>query len=196
MTVSGHHAGEMRTDEKGFTLIEILVVVTIIGILISIAVMSFGLIGDDRGIQKQVRQLSSIVEIVSEEAQMQGRDFGLEVIQKGYRFVEHDPYIDEWNEVVGDDLLQTSDLGEDLEFELFLEDRRVLLQAEVRRTKLDEDAPDRDLTEDYLPHIFIMSSGDITPFRLDLVRITDDSRVALELKAGGEFEVITDESEL
>lgn len=196
MTAPARSANKVRTAHSGFTLIEILVVVTIIGILIGIAVMSFNLIDDDRALQTQMRQLSSIVEIVSEEAQMQGRDFGLELIQQGYRFVEHDPILDVWNEVIGDELLETSNLGDDLEFELFLEDRRVLLPSEIQMTQKAEDAPDRDLTDDYLPHIFIMSSGDITPFKLELVRSTDNSRVALEIKPDGQFEVTADDSDL
>ncbi len=78
-----------------------------------------------------------------------------------------------------------------------LEDRRVLLLAQAKETQSDEDEDerDRDLTDDYLPHILILASGDITPFRLQVVRLHDDSIVGLQLVAGQSIEVITDEQD-
>ena len=46
---------------------------------------------------------------------MQGRDFGLEFMQKGYRFVEYDPILDIWAEVLGDDMLGTRQLEETMD---------------------------------------------------------------------------------
>ena len=116
--VGAAHAG------RGFTLIELLVVIAVAAILVTIAVMSFNLIGDDRAVQKQVVRLSSLIDMVSEEAQMQGRDYGLEFMQAVYRFVEYDPFLETWNEVIGDELLLPRGLDEDMVVELFLEDHR------------------------------------------------------------------------
>lgn len=74
-----------------------------IAIMAALALMSFGLIGNDRDVQDQVARLSAIIEMSSEEAQMQGRDFGLEFVRSGYRFVEYDELLDVWSEVIGDD---------------------------------------------------------------------------------------------
>jgi len=174
-----------------------LVVVAVVGILITMAVISFNLIGDDRAVQKQVLKLSSLIDLASEEAQMQGREYGLELMQGGFRFVEYDPFLDIWDEVYGDNLLRPRDLEEGMELELMLEDRRVLLQAQAKETQAaeDENERDRDLSEDYLPHILIMASGDITPFRLQVVRLNDESVVGLQLVAGQSIEVVADEQD-
>lgn len=189
-------AGGRRSARRGFTLIELLVVIALLGILISIAVVSFNLIGDDRGVQKEIQKISSLIDLASEEAQMQGRDYGLEFLQSGYRFVEYDPYLDAWNEVIGDELLRPRTLQEDMELELRLEDRRVLLQTEAKETEQEDDMNNRDLTDDYLPHVLILASGDITPFQLFVVRLTDRATVGLELKLGSGLEVIVDDAEL
>lgn len=189
-------AGGRRSARRGFTLIELLVVIALLGILISIAVVSFNLIGDDRGVQKEIQKISSLIDLASEEAQMQGRDYGLEFLQSGYRFVEYDPYLDAWNEVIGDELLRPRTLQEDMELELRLEDRRVLLQTEAKETEQEDDMNNRDLTDDYLPHVLILASGDITPFQLFVVRLTDRVTVGLELKLGSGLEVIVDDAEL
>jgi len=185
-----------KTARRGFTLIELLVVIAIAAILVTIVVISFNLVGDDRAVQKQVVKLSTLIDMASEEAQIQGRDYGLEFLQTGYRFVEYDPYLNVWNEVIGDDLLRARSLDEDMVVELFLEDRRVLLQAKAKDIEVDDDKPNRDLTDDYLPHVLIMASGDITPFRLDIVRLTDDLAVGLEIEFGGKLEIVRHDQEL
>jgi general secretion pathway protein H len=190
------YATRRRDARRGFTLIELLVVIALLGILISIAVVSFNLIGDERGVQKEIQKLSSLIDLATDEAQMQGRDFGLEFLQTGYRFVEYDPYLDAWNEVIGDELLRPRTLQEDMELNLKLEDRRVLLQAEAKETEKEDGMNNRDLTDDYLPHVLILASGDITPFELYVLRRTDRVTVGLELKLGGELEVIVDDTEL
>jgi general secretion pathway protein H len=177
----------------GFTLIEVLVVVLIMAIISAMLVMSFGILGDDRTLQQQARRISSLIELATDEAIMQGRDFGLEFMQHGYRFVEHDAALDQWHEVIGDELLRPRPLEEGMEFELFLEDRPVSLAEEAADTDVDEDSGDRE-RQGYLPHVLILSSGEVTPFRLRLVRWSDRSEVLMEMTLSGEFEINADES--
>lgn len=178
----------------GFTLIEVLVVVVIIGIISAIVVLGLGNLGDDRDLRNEARRMVSLIELASDEATMQGRDFGLELMQTGYRFVEFDPLTEQWFEVVGDDLMRPRRLGQDTEFELFLEDRRVLLALEAAETQRDDD-DDRDLSDDYLPHVLLMSSGDISPFELEMIRMTDRSSIRLSASPAGELKVGPDEDQ-
>ena len=91
---------------SGFTLIEIMVVIMIIGIVMSIAFLSIGLIGNDRALEQQAVRMSTLIEMASDEAQMQGREYGVELLRSGYRFVEFDPLLVQWGEVIGDDMLR------------------------------------------------------------------------------------------
>ena len=182
----------------GFTLIEIMVVITLIGIVISMTLISANLLRDDREVEKQVLRLSSIIQAVSEEAQMQGRDFGIELMRAGYRFVEYDPIFEVWVQIEDDDLLRQRELTEGMEFELVMEGRRVPLDVGMKKLESGENRDgerERDLTDDYLPHILMMSSGDITPFQLELIRVKDDMRVGLEMKYAGKLEVIRDDED-
>ena len=195
-----------KRHENGFTLIELLVVTTMIAIMAALALMSFGLIGNDRDVQDQVARLSAIIEMSSEEAQMQGRDYGLEFVRSGYRFVEYDELLDVWSEVIGDDILGPRDLGEAMEFELKLEDRIILLPADAKSTGSDDSDDDeedderrdsdRDLTDDYLPHVLLLSSGDITPFEITIVRDFDNVSAGLIVDAAGKLEMIRDDQDL
>jgi general secretion pathway protein H len=179
--------------EHAFTLIEILVVIVIVGVISAVALLSFGILGDDRNLQREARRLGSLIELANDEATMQGRDYGLEIMQSGYRFIEHDPLLEQWNEIIGDETLRPRQLEEQMEFELFIEDRRVLLEEEAAETEDDEDddedEPNRNLTDDYTPHVLILSSGDITPFELRIVRQPDRAEITMTMSLLGEFEI-------
>ena len=182
----------------GFTLVEILVVLVIVGVLIAVAFLSFGILGDDRGLDREARRMSALIELATDEATIQGRDFGIEILQGGYRFVEHDPLVNQWFEVTGDDFMRPRDLEEGTEFELLIEDRKVLLHSEAQETERDEDDDEskRDLTDDYLPHVLILSSGDVTPFELRFFRLADRSEVTLAMSLAGELEIVGDDQDV
>lgn len=188
---------------RAFTLIEILVVMVIVGILMAVAFLSFGILGDDDNMDREARRLSSLIQLVTDEATTQGRDFGVEFMTAGYRFVEYDPLLDQWFEVIGDDYLVQRNLEEGMEFKLTLEERRILLHTEAQETtreEVEEEEPlmvnrlqDRDLTDDYLPHVLILSSGDVTPFELRMIRDADRRELLLTLSLAGELEILQDE---
>jgi len=181
---------------RGFTLIEVLVVVVIVAIISAVVLLSFGVLGDDRSLQQQARRLSSLVELASDEALMQGRDFGLEFSRTAYRFLEFDPLTNRWYEVVGDDLLRPRTLEEPLELALALEDREVALTDRFAAIE-EEDSEEQDdedraaLGDDYAPHVLILSSGDITPFDLRIVRPSDRSEIIIDMAPTGQMEIRT-----
>mgnify|MGYP002622745542 CR=1 FL=1 len=179
--------GRGRRRASGFTLVEVLVVVVIVGIIASVVLLSTTLVDDDRELQQEARRMASLVELAADEAVLQGREFGLEFRQTGYRFVEYDPFTERWFEVSGDELLRPRSLAEDLRFELFLEDRRVLLPAEAAR--LGDEGMNENNRAGYAPHALIMSSGQLTPFRVELLRGNEPPDIALEVNPAGEVKV-------
>lgn len=183
-----------RRQTGAFTLIELLVSIIVIAIVSSVALMSLGILGDDRDLQREARRLSSLIELANDEATIQGRDFGLEIMRTGYRFVEYDPLLNRWQEIIGDDYLRTRQLAEGMEFELFLEDRRVQLDAEPVDTGRDDD--ESDLDDDFVPHVLIMSSGDVSPFELRLSRESDRASLLLSMSVAGELEVETNDQQV
>ena len=85
-----------RTGSSGFTLIEVLVVVFIIGILISVTLISVHALGRDTEIRDETRRIAGIIGAVQEQAQMEGRDFGLRLQEREYEFLSYDPRSDLW----------------------------------------------------------------------------------------------------
>ena len=179
---------------RGFSLIEILVVIVIVGIVMSIAILSITLAGGDSQLREEAQRMVSLVEVAQDESLLQGREFGLEFMQGAYRFVEFDPLTRQWTEIVGDDTLRLRQLPEELELELFIEDRRVVLKSDPARMRMEEDA--RPGVEQYAPHVLIYSSGDMSPFELHFVRRIDDSMLAVQGNFAGEIEIVTAEDSM
>lgn len=181
----------MSGRARGFTLIEILVAVVIIGIIMSVAVMSLGVVGDDREVRTEASRFMSLLGVAQDDAIFQGREFGVELMSGAYRFVEYDPNTNQWAEPLGDDALRYWSLPEEIEFELYLEDQRVLLEFDPQPIDYEaEPGPGRD---EYGPHLLIFSSGDSTPFELHLVRSLDNARIGIEGDLLGNLEIMRDD---
>jgi len=192
-----HKSNVIVQGDAAFTLIELLVVIVIVGIVSAVALLSFGILGDDRNLQREARRMGSLIELANDEATMQGRDYGMEIMRSGYRFVEHDPLTEQWQEIFGDETLRPRQLAEQMEFELFIEDRRVLLEDEAADTEKDEDDDNtnRNQIEDYTPHVLILSSGDVTPFELKIVRQQDRTEITMTMSLLGELEIQTNDQQ-
>ncbi|MDJ0938921.1 MAG: type II secretion system minor pseudopilin GspH [Woeseiaceae bacterium] len=182
-----------RRRLRGFTLIELLVAVIIVGIVVSVAVISLNLAGDDREMQTEARRLMSLLEIAQDDAMMQGREFGLEFMQRGYRFVEYDPVANQWAEPFGDEMLRFRELPEDVEFRLWIDDRPVELDFEPAVIETPDDDERQFGRETYAPHLLIYSSGDMTPFQLSIERDFDNAVIAMEGDLLGNVELLAND---
>lgn len=176
---------------RGFTLIEILVSIVIIGIVMSVAVLSLSIVGDDRDVRKEARRLMTLLDVAQTEAMMQGREFGVEFMTGSYRFMEFDPIINRWDEITLDDTLRTWRLPDDMEIDLILEDKRVTLDTEPAELKYDPKTGAS--ANNYGPHLLLFSSGESTPFEVTVVRARDDVAIAIAGDLLGNLDFVTEE---
>jgi len=162
---------------RGFTLIEILVALVIVGIVLSVALLSTNLVGNDRELDEESRRLAALIEVARDDAMFQGRELGIEMLSTGYRFVEFDPYTNQWAVIPDDETLRHWNLPETVELELVLEDKRVQLDEEPKEIRYD---PRTGASiGNYAPHLLIYSSGDMTPFEITLTRPFDTTTAIL-----------------
>jgi general secretion pathway protein H len=169
------HVAFPRRAMRGMTLIEILVVLLIIGILGAIATLSVGILGEDRGIEEEARRLTDAIALLQEQAQLEGRDYGILLETARYEFQRFDAFEQRWEAVEGDPALQSHELPADLAFELVIEGRPVLLRHEAK-------------PEARMPQLMAWGSGEMTPYRLTFVR-QGGARVTLVGGFDGSIEI-------
>jgi general secretion pathway protein H len=145
---------------SGFTLLEVLVVVVIIGILTSMAVISVNVLGGDHEMQREAERLQAILLQSREDAILQSRDIGMRLDETGYEFLAYDGRIERWNAIEDDPLLRERSLPDGLRLSLRLEDRNVQLKPR-------QPATERDPIQ---PQVILQGSGELVPFDVGLAR--------------------------
>jgi general secretion pathway protein H len=166
--------------QAGFTLLELLVVVAIIGLLVGAVTLSWGTLGNDREIEEEANRLRGVVDLLHEEALMQSRDYGLMFTETGYRFYVFDYGELEWVLPPGDRLLEPHTLRPQLSLTLSLDGRDVPLVP-------DFDSQDLENPE---PQIMLLSSGEVTPFTIEMARRGLDGHFELTAELDGTVNVV------
>jgi general secretion pathway protein H len=162
----------------GFTLIEILVVVAIIGMIAAAMVLAVSLTGRDRELERESNRLYALFDYVREQAELQTREYGVLFKDDGYEFLTYDVRRGAWRDVTEDEALDTPrKLPDGLGVKLTVEARPVVLTR-------PKNAKDKS------PQVMIFSNGDLTTFAATLERdggvrsvtITQDDKGAVTLQ--------------
>jgi len=142
---------------RGMTLIEILVVLVIIAIMTALAMVSIGVLGEDREIERESGRLADAITLLREQAELEGRDYGVWLETSRYEFQRFDAFEQRWKPVENDAALAPRQLASDIAIELVLEGRPILLRQQPN--------PDNRV-----PQLVAWGSGEVTPYRISLVR--------------------------
>jgi general secretion pathway protein H len=161
---------------KGFTLVEILVVIVIMAVVISIAVLSVSSTGRDSQLDEESRRIEGLVGLLHERALLEGRDFGLRIEPAAYEFVVYDTRRDRWMMLDQEREFRHRDLPKGITFQLQLDSHTVVIKA-VDRNLTGGDPPG--------PQVAIAASGEGTPFRLTLQRDATQAKASVDGDALG-----------
>lgn len=127
---------------NGFTLIEILVVVLIIGITIGFALLAFGDFGNKRRIIMSAEHFMSYLELVEHQAILETSTFGVSLNQNGYQVFRFQAP-STWQTIPSRSIFRPRYFPEN-----------AMIRLEQTASKKGQ------------PQIIIHSSGEITPFQL------------------------------
>lgn len=140
-----------RSGQGGFTLLEILVVLVIVGLLASLAVFTFGGSSQQRELKNEVRDLYLLMQTASEQAVLNNRELGVQVVPEGYQFVAYEDDTGDWA-ASGERLFRPGSFPEWMVVTKFIEG----------------DAPRLAPAEDELrPDVVFFSSGETTVFEIE-----------------------------
>ncbi len=170
----------------GFTLLELLVVLVIIGIVSSFAVLSTGLTGRDKPLDKEAQRLLALMQMASEESVLKTEELGLTVSSDGYHFQR---YEDNAWQPLEDDLFRERGLPDDLTLNLVLEGRPIVLDDPAMtdsKAKSPSDAKDgKDKPKP--PQILFLSSGETSPFALTVSEHPGTAQRVIKSVGDGSF---------
>lgn len=162
---------------RGFTLLEILLVVAIVGIMAGLATMSIGGADFDEKLERETRKIAAQISLLQDESIVQSRELGVGLWQNGYRFWAWDKEAG-WQPLGGDDHFKPHLVLEDAEINLSLTGQPVPLEVvpikgfpapkTKRRSNTRATANTAPDFHENLPPIVLFSSGEASPFEITL----------------------------
>lgn len=160
-------------DPGGFTLLEVMVVLVLVGIIFSFAVLSFG--GDDlaESLERETRRLVTLINLAGDEAVLRGEELAMRFTDDSYTFLVL--RADGWQEPEGDRLLRSHTLPKGI---------TVNIEVEGELQDLGKTG-DKDYAS---PQVFILSSGEMTPFAATFSADQSEYRYHLVVSQLGEQE--------
>ena len=161
---------------RGFTLLEILVVLVIIAVMTTIAVLSIGVLGGDRELDDEGDRYTDVVAAASEQAELEGRDYGIWLGPTRYQVLAFSVAKQVWEALPDDRMYEEHELPSGLGVELEVEGRQVALGLEKPG----------DLRT---PQVYLFASGDAAPYRLGFAREGTGAKWLVEGLADGTLNV-------
>jgi len=211
---------------QGFTIIEIMVVITIIGIMTGLIAVSMTTTDPQKQLNREALRFKALIQMAQEEALFSQEEIGVIVNEQGYKFarwsvvqpvsgLESDdeddpattpvnPFLDNntipptWNLMAEEKEFRAYELSEEFEIILEVDQEQINLNAgedpQRQRAKRAEDILEEE-EEELEPNIFILSSGEISPFVMEMY-VKDNSEVMAKISANEAGKVwIGDEDE-
>ena len=176
-----------RCAAAGFTLLELMVVLVLIGIIFTFAVLSFG--GDDlaEAMERESHRLATLVSLANDEAVLRGEELAIRFSDDGYEFFVFSSV--GWQSREDDGLLNAHTLPPGMVMRVEVDGDPPGLQ----QTDEDEDV-EQDRDKIITPQVFILSSGEMTPFSAIFEADQSRYRYHLIISLFGEAELEVEET--
>ncbi|MBR9912693.1 MAG: type II secretion system minor pseudopilin GspH [Gammaproteobacteria bacterium] len=155
--------------QRGFTLLEVLLVVVIIGVMAGLASLAIGG-NESRLLQQEAERLQQVLTMAQDEAAFQQRNLGLKLMDDGYRFYQFDEQERSWLEMT------------DTPFQAHRFELPLYTSLELEGTAF-ELSPGGD-SKNQPPEILFLASGENSAFILEL-ELTGDRRASRTLFSDG-----------
>lgn len=149
-----------RLQQRGFTLLELLVVILIMGLLLTMAAISVST-STDKSLETEAKRFATLIKLASDESIMNARPMAVQIGPQEYQF---------------------SLDGEMENKDQIFRPRKIAEHIQISVTIEDETVDFESLDEGTLANIYLLPSGEMTPFH---VIFSQDDGLAYEVE--GDF---------
>jgi len=153
----------------GFTLIEVMVVVVLIGLMASLVQFNFSGNNPEDKLAYESARFAAIFEVAAEYGMLNNIELGLIVKKNNYQFVGYDGT--QWTEIPEQDWQANVTLPEEIELSIELDDLPIeepmLFDADTFTEKDEDDftlLSKEEREKKIIPQVYILSGGDLSPF--------------------------------
>lgn len=173
---------------RGFTLLEVMLVLLLVGILASAVVINFSGNSPEQRLEKEVLRFSQVFQFIADSAQLRQQEWGLVVAAGQYAFVYYQA--DGWQWAQQPAAAKAYTLPEGITLTVELEglpgdELSLLSQLEWEAAAEDLEVTGDAASPPPLPQVFILSSGEVSPFRLTFS--TEQSLSPVQVTLGTDF---------
>lgn len=153
-------------NKQGFTLIEIMVVIVIVGITVGFALLSFGDFGESKRILFAAEQLTNNLRLAQQQAILETSTLGLRIDNSGYQILQLQNN-SEWRQISNKGIFKTINFPKNTYITL----------TNTKSFSLKT------------PAIIINASGELTPFVLNFGSTKANKVASLEGKRNGDLKL-------
>lgn len=179
--------------QTGFTLIEMMVVLVIIGIMVSVMVMSVRTGDISEHMEIEMNRLHALVSLAQEEAILQGQVMALAIGEASYRFDVKDIESETWSAVSDGRVFRERSLTPGTHMVLVIDEIENEKKQEFKLELSTKDEEAEQEEEDDFQRVQIEPSGEVFPFELILRNEDETIEFRLVMGEDGELNIVLPE---
>ncbi|MCF1427445.1 MAG: type II secretion system minor pseudopilin GspH [Shewanella sp.] len=165
--------------QAGFTLLEVLLVILLMGLAASVVVLSINNSGPKQELERQARQFMATTEMVLDEVVLSGQFVGLVVDDHSYQFVLRKD--GKWVPLQKGRLIGKREFDDEIELSLVVEGLPLVQDDEDDDSWFDEPFKEADVglsekDKELNPEVFLFPSGEISGFELSFLTKDDNNK--------------------
>lgn len=189
MKLKNGHLPKYKHRQQGFTLIEVMLVIVLIGVMVSAVQFTFSGNKAEQLLEQNSARFAGVFDVAAEYGLLNNIELGLFVEKNTYQFLGYDGV--SWSPIASNPMFEVFTLPEGIEITLQLDDLPIEEPLLFDSSLLINEDQDDNFTEKEkkktIPQVYMLSGGDITPFSLtfSLAEFAIDGDENISFKVSG-----------